>query len=55
MKCPHCGMQYKDKGRAKGGKKSRRIITPEQQKVMQEMRARKMKLRKELFPDEDLP
>ena len=38
MKCPKCGHEWKDKAKQAGGKKSKREITPEQQKVMQEAR-----------------
>ena len=41
MKCPECGYKWKDAGRVKGGKLSRRTITPEQQKMMQEARKKK--------------
>lgn len=45
MKCPHCGKEIKNEISQKGGKKSRRKITPEQQEKMQqakrEKRARK--------------
>jgi sarcosine oxidase delta subunit len=41
MKCPNCGKTFKDEGRAKGGRKSRRTISAEQQEKMQE--ARKLK------------
>lgn len=35
MKCPKCGHEWKDPARVKGGKKSKRTITPEQQAEMQ--------------------
>jgi len=38
MKCPKCGWIFKDEGRAKGGKKSKRRITKEQQEKMQAAR-----------------
>jgi uncharacterized C2H2 Zn-finger protein len=38
MKCPSCGKIFKDEGRAKGGRKSRRTISADQQKEMQEAR-----------------
>ena len=41
MKCPHCGQNFKDDGRAKGGRASRRTITPEQQALMQAARKRR--------------
>jgi len=41
MKCPKCGHCFTDKGRAKGGQKSKRKITPEQQAKMQEARKNK--------------
>ena len=44
MKCPVCKTEFKDPGRQKGGRKSRRTITPEQQEKMQ--RARKVKKEK---------
>jgi hypothetical protein len=44
MKCPKCGYEYKDKGRVKGGKLSRRILTTEQARAM--VKAREAKKRK---------
>ena len=41
MKCPYCKKEFKDEGRAKGGRTSRRKISAEQQAKMQE--ARKIK------------
>lgn len=41
MRCPHCGHEFKDEGRAKGGRASRRTITPEQQARMQAARKRR--------------
>jgi sarcosine oxidase delta subunit len=38
MKCPKCGTEIKDEGRAKGGRKSRRTISAEEQAKMQEAR-----------------
>ena len=38
MICEKCGHEQKDQGRAKGGRKSRRNITPEQQAKMQAAR-----------------
>ena len=35
MKCEKCGHEQKDKGRAKGGRKSKRRISPEAQAKMQ--------------------
>jgi len=35
MRCPACKHEFKDEGRAKGGRVSRRTITPEQQAKMQ--------------------
>lgn len=35
MKCPKCGHTWKDEKKSEGGRKSKRIITPEQQKKMQ--------------------
>lgn len=43
MKCPKCGHEWKDEGRSKGGKSSKRSITPEQQAKMQAARKRKIK------------
>ena len=43
MKCPHCGKPIKDEGRSRGGSKSKREISPEDQRKMQ--RGRKKKLR----------
>jgi hypothetical protein len=42
MICPHCHKHFIDPGRAKGGQKSKRQITPEQQKVMQWARKKKI-------------
>jgi hypothetical protein len=41
MKCPKCGTVFKDESRVKGGKKSKRKITPEQQEKMQAARHKK--------------
>jgi len=41
VKCPACGHEFKDEGRAKGGRASRRTITPEQQARMQAARKRR--------------
>ena len=43
MNCPHCNQEIPDKDITKhfaaiGGKKSKRTITPEQQRMMQESR-----------------
>lgn len=38
MICEKCGHEQKDQGRAKGGRKSKRKITPEQQAKMQAAR-----------------
>jgi hypothetical protein len=38
MKCPLCKGTFTDPGRAKGGRLSRRKITPEQQAKMQAAR-----------------
>lgn len=38
MICPKCGTEIKDEGRAKGGRKSRRTISAEEQAKMQEAR-----------------
>jgi hypothetical protein len=38
MRCPKCKYEWKDEGRAKGGRTSRRTITPEQQARMQAAR-----------------
>jgi len=45
MKCPLCKGEFTDPGRAKGGRLSRRKITPEQQAAMQRARglAKKVK------------
>jgi hypothetical protein len=45
MICPHCKRHFVDEGRSKGGKASKRKITPEQQSAMQKAR-RKNKLKK---------
>jgi hypothetical protein len=42
MKCPLCHGTFTDPGRSKGGKASKRKITPEQQKVMQWARKKKI-------------
>jgi hypothetical protein len=41
MRCPKCGHEWRDEGRAKGGRASRRTITPEQQARMQAARKRR--------------
>jgi len=41
MRCPNCGHEFKDEGRARGGRASRRTITPEQQARMQAARKRR--------------
>jgi hypothetical protein len=41
MRCPKCSHEFKDEGRAKGGRASRRTITPEQQARMQAARKRR--------------
>jgi hypothetical protein len=51
MKCPHCKKAIPEKEVAKhfaskGGRKSKRTITPEQQAKMQEARAHKSKKKK---------
>lgn len=38
MKCPKCGHEFKHHGAVKGGSKSKRAITPEQQEKMQAAR-----------------
>jgi len=43
MICPKCKFKFKDYGRVKGGKKSKRAITPEQQKAMQSARGKNKK------------
>ena len=46
MKCPHCGKSLKglmQKIGAKGGKTSRRVLTPEQARKMVEAREAKKK------------
>lgn len=40
MKCPNCGTTFKDGGRVKGGKKSKRTITTVEQAKMQIARGR---------------
>lgn len=42
MKCPKCGHEWKDAGRSKGGKSSKRAISKEQQSKMQAARKRKI-------------
>jgi hypothetical protein len=44
IRCPKCGHEWKDEGRAKGGRASRRTITPEQQARMQAARNKNDKL-----------
>jgi len=41
MKCPKCGNEFKDSTKVKGGKKSKRKITPEQQEKMQQAKREK--------------
>ena len=41
MKCPECGAEFKDPTKVKGGQKSKRTITPEQQETLQEARRKK--------------
>jgi len=41
MKCPYCKKEFKDEGRAKGGRTSRRTISAEAQAKMQEARNKK--------------
>ena len=41
MKCPKCGFIFKDPARVKGGKTSRRVLTPEQARAMVRARERK--------------
>lgn len=43
--CPHCGKQFKSEAQAKGGSKSKRKITPEQQAKLQEARKASMEKR----------
>lgn len=43
MKCPKCGHEFKDEGRAKGGALSRRKITKAQQRKMQTARKKNRK------------
>ena len=38
LKCPHCGGEFKDEGRAKGGRKARHTLDSEQAKRMAEKR-----------------
>jgi len=38
MLCPHCLKTFIDPGRSKGGRNSRRTITPAQQAAMQKAR-----------------
>ena len=40
MICPHCKKHFADPGRVKGGKASKRKITPEQQAKMQAARGK---------------
>jgi len=49
MKCPLCHGTFTDPGRSKGGRNSKRKITPEQQKAMQTAR-RKNKSKKSFTP-----
>jgi len=41
MKCPHCGKEVKNPIASKGGKTSKRKITPQQQWKMQQARQKK--------------
>jgi hypothetical protein len=43
MKCPKCNHEYKDEDRAKGGRNSKRKITPAQQAEMQAKRKQNRK------------
>ena len=43
MKCPHCGKPIKDEWRSKGGSKSKREISPEAQRKMQQGRKKKLR------------
>jgi sarcosine oxidase delta subunit len=36
--CPHCGKEFKSENQAKGGRKSKRTISPEDQAKLQEAR-----------------
>tara|TARA_R110002020_G_C16238569_1_gene768954 strand:- start:1312 stop:1497 length:186 start_codon:yes stop_codon:yes gene_type:complete len=36
--CPHCGKEFKSVNQAKGGRKSKRTISPEDQNKMQDAR-----------------
>lgn len=41
MKCPKCGHIFKSPGQVKGGKKSKRVLKPEQARAMVEAREAK--------------
>ena len=43
MKCPKCNHEFKNPVTAKGGRTSKRKITPEQQYKMQQARKKKNK------------
>ncbi len=43
MKCPKCGHEFANPVTSKGGKKSKRKITPQQQWKMQQARQKKLK------------
>lgn len=47
MKCPNCKFEWKDERMVKGGKNSKRVITPEDQAKMQEGRKKAKKERNE--------
>jgi len=51
MKCPVCKNVFKDEGRSKGGQKSRRTISPEDQAKMQAARKAKKTEGKVIFWD----
>ena len=42
MQCPKCKHKYLDQDRARGGRNSKRSITPDQQMAMQLARQKKM-------------
>lgn len=55
-KCPECGHTFKDEGRAKGGQKSKREITPGQQEKMQTSRKKKKEGKNEsICPEKQQP
>lgn len=55
MKCPICHAEFTDPGRSKGGKKSKRTLTPEQARKMVEAREKKRKTKENATPKNPKP